>query len=146
MWGSNKIRTAKIETLIGQSIELNGDLTFSGGLHLDGTINGNVTAEEGVDSVLVISEKGRIEGDVKVSYAVINGEVSGNVFATEKLELSHKARITGNVHYNLLEMSVGAAVNGNMLHVKNEKKLLEHQRVKAEPKISNVEQPSPAKS
>ena len=126
MWGNNKIRSSKIETLIGQSIELDGDLNFSGGLHLDGKINGNVSSENGSNSVLVVSEQGQINGDVSVPYAVINGTVKGNVYASEKLELSNKACITGNVHYNVLEMASGASVNGNMLHDTKERHLLEH--------------------
>jgi cytoskeletal protein CcmA (bactofilin family) len=128
MWGNNKkIRSSKIDTLIGQSLEVTGDVKFSGGLHLDGKIVGNVSSEDGEHSVLIVSDTGRIEGDVSVSYAVINGEVIGNVYANEKLELSGRARITGNVHYNLLEMASGSEVNGKMLHDKKEKKLLEHQ-------------------
>ena len=76
---------------------------------------------------------------MSVSYAVINGSIEGNVYATEKLELSAKARIKGNVHYNVLEMASGAAVNGNMLHDKKEKKLLEHHTSKREPSVSDVE-------
>ena len=128
MWGSNKkIRSSKIETLIGQGIVISGDLKFSGGLHLDGKIIGDVTSNEGSNSVLVVSDHGCIEGDVHVSFAVINGKVKGNVFATQKLELSGNASITGNVHYNLLEMASGADVNGNMVHDLEEKKRLEHQ-------------------
>ena len=128
MWGNNKkIRSSKIETLIGQSLEITGDVKFSGGLHLDGKIVGNVSSEDDDTSVLIISDTGCIEGDVSVSYAVINGEVIGNVYASEKLELSGRARITGNVHYNLLEMASGSEVNGKMVHDKQEKKLLEHQ-------------------
>jgi len=121
-----KIRTSKIETLIGQSIELDGDLSFKGGLHLDGRVSGNVTSESGSGSVLVVSEQGQITGDVSVPYAVINGTIKGNVYASEKLELSNKACITGNVHYNVLEMASGASVNGNMLHKSAENHLLEH--------------------
>ena len=133
MWGSsNKIRSSKIETLIGQSIQIDGDLSFKGGLHLDGKIEGNVTAENGTESVLVVSEQGCITGDVSVPYAVINGTIKGNVYASEKLELSHKACITGNVHYNNLEMASGASVNGNMLHEKKERRLLEHHGQKSE--------------
>ena len=126
MWGKNKIRSSKIETLIGQSIEVDGDLNFSGGLHLDGKVKGNVTSENSSKSVLVVSEQGQISGDVSVPYAVINGTIKGNVYANEKLELSNKACITGNVHYNVLEMASGASVNGNMLHDNNERQLLEH--------------------
>ena len=142
MWGSsNKIRSSKIETLIGHSIEVDGDLSFSGGLHLDGKIKGNVTAENGSQSVLVVSEQGCITGDVSVPFAVINGTIKGNVYASEKLELSHKACITGNVHYSNLEMASGASVNGNMLHENKERRLLEHQDQKAQKTPESAQQP-----
>lgn len=126
MWGNkDKIRSSKIETLIGHDIEIRGDVKFNGGLHLDGKIIGNAIAENGSNSVFIVSDKGCVEGDVSVSYAIINGEVVGNVYASEKLELSGRARITGDVHYSLLEMASGAEVNGKMVH-QSEKKLLEH--------------------
>lgn len=126
MWGNkNKIRSSKIDTLIGQGVEITGDIKFDGGLHLDGKIIGNAIAEVGGNSVFIVSDKGRVEGDIRVSFAIINGEVTGNVYASEKLELSSKARINGNVHYSLLEMASGAEVNGKMVH-ESEKKLLEH--------------------
>lgn len=127
MFSSKKIKSSKIDTLIGEGVDLCGNINFQGGLHLDGVINGNVTSAENAEgAVLVISERGRVEGDVYVAYAVINGEVIGNVYASEKLELSGKARISGNVEYNLLEMASGAEINGTMLHRKTARKLPEN--------------------
>ena len=127
MFGSKKIKSSKIDTLVGQGVEVNGDIKFQGGLHLDGVICGNVcTADNAEGTVLVISDQGRVEGDVYVAYAVINGEVVGNVYASEKLELSAKARISGNVEYNLLEMASGAEINGQMLHAVKARKLPEN--------------------
>lgn len=116
MFGKKKIRSSRIDTLIAEGVEVTGDICFRGGLHLDGKIVGNVSSAqtEAGSSVLVVSDKGRIEGDVHVAYAVINGEVAGNVYASEKLELSARARIAGNVHYHLLEMASGAEINGQM--------------------------------
>ncbi len=141
MFGSNKkIKSSKIDTLIGQGVEVTGDVKFEGGLHLDGKIKGNVTTSDSAEgSVLVISDRGCVEGDVHVAYAVINGEVTGNVFATEKLELSARARISGNVEYNLLEMASGAEINGQMLHNENEKKLLEHQKEESSANIHHLD-------
>ena len=134
MFGSKKkIKSSKIDTLIGQGVDLTGNIKFKGGLHLDGIVIGNVsTADAAEGTVLVISDRGRVEGDVHVAYAVINGEVKGNVYASEKLELSAHARISGNVEYNLLEMASGAEINGSMLHNVNKKKMIEHQK-KEEP-------------
>lgn len=118
MFGNNKrIKSSKIDTLINSGVEVAGDVTFSGGLHLEGTVTGNVTASDVNDgSMLVVSEGGRVDGDVHVSYAVINGTVNGNVIASVKLELSNKACISGDVEYDLLAMASGATINGKMIH------------------------------
>ncbi|VAW50757.1 hypothetical protein MNBD_GAMMA05-2685 [hydrothermal vent metagenome] len=140
MFSSKKIKSSKIDTLVGQGVEVNGDINFRGGLHLDGAIIGNVTtADEAEGTVLVISDRGRVEGDVHVAYAVINGEVKGNVYATEKLELSAHARISGNVEYNLLEMASGAEINGTMLHTVKAKKLLEHQKEAPKANVHHID-------
>ena len=89
---------------------------FSGGLHIDGTIKGNVSAETDGRSMLSLSEQGTIEGEVNVPYVVLNGVVKGDVHSSEHVELSNKARVTGNVYYNLIEMAIGAEVNGKLVH------------------------------
>lgn len=106
---------AAIRTLIAEGTTIRGDVHFSGGLHLDGVIDGAIAAE-GTDAVLTLSEKGRITGEVRVSNAVINGTVKGDIFVGERLELAGNARVEGNVHYKLLEMTAGAQVTGKMLY------------------------------
>jgi cytoskeletal protein CcmA (bactofilin family) len=113
--------SARIDTLIGQSTEITGDLVFSGGLHVDGKILGNVMAEDGSDALLILSEFGRIEGDVKVPNMVLNGEIVGDVFGSNRVELAPKSRINGSVYYNLIEMAIGAEVNGGLIHETQEK-------------------------
>ena len=131
MWGndSNKLKTAKVETIIGQNTEITGDIIFRGGLHVDGKVKGNIVAEDDSDSILILSEDGIVEGEVKVPNVLINGQITGNVHATDRVELANHARIEGNVYYNLLEMEMGAAINGNLVHKsRKEKRLLEHQK------------------
>ncbi|GMQ84418.1 MAG: polymer-forming cytoskeletal protein [Gammaproteobacteria bacterium] len=105
-----------IDTVIGSQTRLEGDIRFSGGLHVDGTIKGNLVAEPGTETVLTVSEQGRIEGDVRVPNLVLNGAVQGDVYASERVELASHAKVTGNVYYNLIEMAMGAEVNGNLVH------------------------------
>ena len=111
-----KIKASRIDSLIGRQTELTGDVRFSGGLHVDGTVRGNVTADEESRSVLTLSEHGTIEGEVKVPNIVLNGSVIGDVHARERIELASNARVTGNVYYSLIEMAMGAEVNGNLVH------------------------------
>ena len=106
----------KIDTLIGQNSELQGDIVFSGGLHVDGTIKGNVFAEPDSASVLSVSERGHIEGEVRVPNIVLNGSVKGDVHAADHIELAEKARVFGNVYYKFIEIVRGAEVNGNLVH------------------------------
>ena len=112
---NTKRRNAQIDTLIGSDTVIQGDVHFHDGLHIDGVVKGNVIAE-GEGSMLTMSEKGRIEGEVRVHNIVLNGEVHGDVYALEYIELAPQARVTGNVYYHLIEMAMGAEVNGNLVH------------------------------
>jgi cytoskeletal protein CcmA (bactofilin family) len=102
-------------------IEIHGDVVFTGGLHVDGVIKGGVMAEQGNDSVLTLSERGTIEGEVKVPNVVINGTIVGDVHASGHVELAAQAKVHGNVYYSLIEMAMGAEVNGNLVHRPEEK-------------------------
>ena len=106
----------RIDTLIGRNSRIHGDLSFSGGLHVDGEIHGNVRAEEGTESVLSLSQNGSIHGEVSVPHIMVNGLVEGDVHADKRLELGPLARVNGDVYYNLVEIAVGATVNGKLVH------------------------------
>ena len=120
MLGKKK-RTARIDSLIGQFTEIHGDISFSGGLHVDGKTKGNVEATE-PGSLLTVSDQGLVEGEVRVPNIVLNGQVIGDVFAGERIELASQARVSGNVYYNLIEMAIGAEVNGKLVHHTGEEK------------------------
>lgn len=105
-----------IDSLIGASTKIEGNLFFKGGLRIDGYVKGNVIAEAGDTSMLVISEQAKIEGEIRVAHLVVNGEIVGPVYSSELLELQPKARITGDVYYKALEMHGGALVSGKLTH------------------------------
>jgi cytoskeletal protein CcmA (bactofilin family) len=111
-----KTVSTRVDTIVGQQTRVEGDIRFNGGLHVDGSIRGNVIAEDGSASVLTISEHGSIEGDVQVPNVILNGSVKGDVRSGERIELAAKARVTGDVYYNLIEMAMGAEVNGSLVH------------------------------
>lgn len=110
----------RFDTLISAKTRVEGDIHFTGGLHIDGRVKGSVVSEEQADNALLrLSECGEVEGDIVAPNIVINGTVKGDVYALAHLELAGKAAITGNVYYNLVEMEAGASVNGNMVHSKD---------------------------
>jgi cytoskeletal protein CcmA (bactofilin family) len=106
----------QIDTLVGRATRINGDITFTGGFHLDGMVTGNLRAEAGGTSILSVSEHGAIEGSVDVPHVVLNGTVKGDIVARERMELGAKARVTGNVYYGVIEMAMGASINGKLIH------------------------------
>lgn len=107
---------SKIDSLIGQETRIEGNVSFTGGIRVDGHIVGNVVGAGDQPSMLVLSEQARIEGEIRVSHVIINGTVSGPVHALEYLELQSKAKVTGDVHYKKMEIQVGAVVEGNLVH------------------------------
>ena len=104
-----------IDTLIGEGTAIDGDLVFSGGLRLDGKVRGNIRAAGDKPSMLVISEKGMVEGEITVGHLILNGTVKGPVHAGELLELQPHARVLGEVRYAALEMHQGALVEGRLV-------------------------------
>jgi cytoskeletal protein CcmA (bactofilin family) len=116
MFGQKQRRHSVVDTLVGSNSQVNGDLKFTGGCHVDGTIKGNVSADPGTNSALSISEEGTVEGGVTVPYVVLNGIVRGDVVASQRVELGSTARVIGNVYYNLIEMAIGAEINGKLVH------------------------------
>lgn len=105
-----------VDTLIGRQTEISGDVRFAGGLHIDGKVRGKVLAAADKSAELSVSDSGLIEGDVRVPNIMLNGGVVGDVYASERLRMSSKARVTGNVSYKILEMEGGATVNGQLIH------------------------------
>jgi len=102
--------------LVGANTKVSGDLNFAGGCHVDGTVNGNVSTDPESNSALSVSEDGNVEGCVSVPYVILHGTVRGDVIASQRVELGPTARVTGNVYYNLIEMAIGAEINGQLVH------------------------------
>lgn len=102
-------------TLIASHTEVVGDIQFEDQLYVSGHINGNVLADK-EQATVIISEDGVVVGEVHAPNIVINGRVEGNVYASQKVELAAQARVHGNLYYNLIEMQLGARVDGQLVH------------------------------
>jgi cytoskeletal protein CcmA (bactofilin family) len=118
MWGLRKRSTPqkRIDSLIGAGTVVTGDVTFTGGLRIDGQVQGNVVAANSEPSTLVLSEQAKVDGEIRVSHMVINGTVNGPLIANDYVELQPKARVVGDVTYKTLEMHVGAVIQGRLNH------------------------------
>ena len=124
MFGSkkkqNELLRAKITTLIGENTEIKGVVHFSGGLHVVGIINGGAVSEN-EDSLLIVSESALVTGEVRVKHLIVNGQIDGDIYVDGKVELFDKARINGDIHYKILELPVGAQVNGKLIRIDEDK-------------------------
>ena len=108
---------SRIDTLIGKAAHVRGDVDFEGGLHLDGRIVGGVRSGDSPDATLSVSESGSIEGEVQVPTVVLNGTIIGDIHARERIVLGATARVEGNVHYGVIEMTLGAQIKGKLVRL-----------------------------
>lgn len=143
MFSKNTPASNHFDTLVSGKAEIVGDIHFSGGLHVDGKVYGNIIADDDSKAVLRISDKGLVEGEVSVPHVIVNGGVVGDIHSCEHLELAAKAAVKGNIFYNTIEMVMGAQVDGRMAHrYKNvkgsEKAKMPKQVTREKPKPSMV--------
>lgn len=121
MFGKKPTAQKEIASLIGSGTTITGDVAFSGGLRIDGTVRGAVRCVDGEKAgMLVISELGTVEGEVRAAHLVVAGKINGPVYASELVELQPKARVSGDVHYRALEMHNGAIVDGKLVYAPGE--------------------------
>lgn len=116
MFGKSSKPNNRIDTLIGAGTTVEGNVTFTGGLRIDGEVKGNVSAAGDHPGTLMISEQARVDGEVVAPHVVINGAVNGPVRSTDSLELQSRARVVGDVEYDSIEIHLGAIVQGRLLH------------------------------
>jgi len=131
MWNKDKARAdvqrfAGKTSLIAAGAELQGNLRFQGAVQVDGQVSGNLLTSEGM---VRVSVQGRVEGEIRAPHVVIDGEVVGDVHASAHLELGPRARIRGNLYYALMEMAMGAQIEGRLCHLQDEPRLLESPEV-----------------
>ncbi|WP_298184585.1 polymer-forming cytoskeletal protein [uncultured Pseudomonas sp.] len=127
MWNKDKARTdvqrfAGKTSLIAVGAELHGDLHFQGAVQVDGKVVGNLVAGEGM---VRVSVQGQVEGEIRAPHIVIDGEVVGDVHASGHLELGARAQVRGNLYYALMEMAMGAQIEGRLCRLPDEARPLE---------------------
>lgn len=110
-----KMFTAKkthFDSTIGPGMTIEGDVTFTGDVRVDGHIKGDVSLYKSTSGTLVVGRDGRIDGKVSVSNAVVSGTVNGSVSATAVVGLAGGGRINGDVIYGRLVVRDNANIEG----------------------------------
>ena len=108
-------------TLIAPGTKVEGDVHFDNQLFVKGEVRGNVIAEKS-EAQLIVSPEGLVAGEIKAPSVVINGRVEGDVHATVRLELANGAQVKGDLFYALIEMQLGAQVQGRLVHTEQPSK------------------------
>jgi len=106
----------RIDSLIGATTRIEGNVFFSGGLRVDGAVRGNVAGLPDQPATLVVSEQARIDGEVQATHIVVNGTINGPVDSRETLELQAGSRVKGDIHYKSIEIQQGAVIEGRLVH------------------------------
>ena len=112
---ADKDSIGQIDTLIGRSASIEGDIEFAGGLHIDGHVSGSVRGRAGAPAAISLSEHGVVDGSVEAAHLVLNGTVRGDIYGSERVVLGAKAKVQGNVHYGVIEMALGAEIQGKLV-------------------------------
>jgi len=107
-------------TLIATDAEVVGDISFSSQLVVNGILRGSISAEE-LGASMTVSPSGQVIGDIRAPVVLIHGRVDGTVYALEHLEIADGAVIQGDLHYKVLQMHMGASVQGRLIHSVPEK-------------------------
>ena len=116
MFGSNRSTPKTIGTLVGAGTTIEGTLSYTGGLRIDGTVKGDVRCTDGQPAMVIISELGHVIGEVHAAHLVVSGKVTGPIFVSDVIELQPKAHVVGDIHYRALEIHHGAVVEGRLIH------------------------------
>jgi len=114
--GKSSASTQNDTTLISAGTLIEGDITFTGTLELEGRVIGEIRAGADPHAVVRVLPGGQVLGSIWSPIVVVNGEVSGNVQSSEHVELAAAAVVHGDVQYSLIEMTRGAQVNGRLVY------------------------------
>jgi len=96
-------------TVISKGVKIEGKLSCSGNIRLDGEVQGDISSE----GVVIIGENGKVNGQINADSITIGGRVAGTVRAKDKVVLEAKANLKGDIITKILSVDAGAVFNGN---------------------------------
>ncbi len=134
------IKEGRLSGFVGHGTVLTGETNFQAMLRVDGHLLGTVASESGT---LLVGTNGQVDANVAVSTAIINGNVNGDIVATERIQLGRTARVIGNIQTPRLVLEDGAILEGSCSMLKA-KEAIDAQAAESRPKYQQSEYPSTA--
>ena len=110
-WKCRKMKNtrAHINAFLGKDTDFEGKLSFSGTVRIDGLFKGEIFTE----GTLTVGETAVIQADIHTSRIIIQGEVRGNIFASNRIEVLSLGKVYGNIQAPAITMEEGAFFKGN---------------------------------
>lgn len=105
------------DSIIGQTLRIDGNLLISQCVRVDGVVNGNIFQEEGKETTVAVAKGALVTGDIRAQHVIISGEVNGNIFSSDRVELLSTAHVQGDIRYGSIGLEVGARISGNLAEV-----------------------------
>jgi cytoskeletal protein CcmA (bactofilin family) len=102
-------RRSDLTAFIDEGSEMEGRYTFRGTVMLNGRFKGEISSED----TLIIGERGVVEADIRAGRVQVNGEITGNVRATERIDLKRTARMYGDVEAPVVVVEEGVVFEGH---------------------------------
>ena len=104
----NSSDKSKTVTVIGSKAVFKGELNFKNTVRIDGAFEGKLTSSD----KLIVAEEGTILADVEAGTVICRGKITGNVIASQKVEVHSTGKILGDVYTPALMMELGAVIHG----------------------------------
>jgi cytoskeletal protein CcmA (bactofilin family) len=108
-WSRRTASRKKLTAFLDEGSEIEGKYTFTGTVLLNGKFQGEIASQD----TLIIGERGVVNASVRAGILVVNGELVGNVYASERVELSGKARVLGDIESPILVLEEGVMFEGH---------------------------------
>lgn len=112
----------KVESFIGNNSTFKGELRTNGALRVDGTLEGNITADW-----VILGEKANIKGDVNAQNIIVGGKIEGNVRAKGLIEIKNKGKIIGDIVTPKISIVEGGVIEGRTTMQSDSAKVVELQ-------------------
>jgi cytoskeletal protein CcmA (bactofilin family) len=130
---AREIKDGTMSGFVGGGTTLSGEVVFKGMLRVDGHLTGQIKSDEGT---LIVSSGGRVDANINVAVAKINGIINGDIVATNRLELGRAAQVRGDIQTPVLIIEQGAIFEGSC----------RMKTVKAEQAEGRMDKPRPKES
>jgi cytoskeletal protein CcmA (bactofilin family) len=109
------------QTLIGNSINIKGDLSSSEDLVIKGKFQGTIDA--GTNDVFIAKEA-TVEADIQANNIILKGKAVGNITSAGKVFIGKEAYLMGNISASCVSIQDGAKVKGRINMTSNREKPL----------------------